>query len=418
MLQSEGPVNWEIAAADRRLRRARRRDERADRSSRRATATSSRSWPGPRRATSSRRPGSTATLGLRTRSAIGRKEWVDLHLDALRPVLEALAVTLAQGARRRRRAGPAAADPAGRTRPDGHRSARRSGPAARPVRRAADDARPAAARRAGGLDGRVPRAARARSLRPPAPDRRRARASRSSCRTSTRSRRRGRSTARDLRFAVALHEVVHAAERSVPWVREQLARLWRSSTCPPTRSTRTRSRASSASSTRPTRRRSPGSPSTPRRCSARCSPTRQHEILERVQGLTMVLEGYADVVVERLGSKLLPDVRPHPRGDAAPSRRAGRGRALHRAAARPAARPGALREGRVVLPRRHRAGRASTASTGSGSPSRCSRPPASSTPPASGSPASTSRTDLIAERPESLRIKREATAPTASVDRR
>ena len=34
---------------------------------------------------------------------------------------------------------------------------------------------------------------------------------------------------------------------------------------------------------------------------------RQREILERVQRLTMVLEGYADVVIERLGSKLLPD---------------------------------------------------------------------------------------------------------------
>ena len=34
---------------------------------------------------------------------------------------------------------------------------------------------------------------------------------------------------------------------------------------------------------------------------------RQPEILARVQGLTMVLEGYADVVVERLGGRLLTD---------------------------------------------------------------------------------------------------------------
>ncbi len=34
---------------------------------------------------------------------------------------------------------------------------------------------------------------------------------------------------------------------------------------------------------------------------------RQPEILARMQALTMVLEGYADVVVERLGGRLLTD---------------------------------------------------------------------------------------------------------------
>ena len=84
---------------------------------------------------------------------------------------------------------------------------------------------PAAARRAGRVDGRLPRPARARSLRP------------ARCPTDDEP-----SLAfvvpnlaafeeawsidrRDLRFAVALHEVVHAAERSVPWVRERLLRL-------------------------------------------------------------------------------------------------------------------------------------------------------------------------------------------------
>ena len=51
------------------------------------------------------------------------------------------------------------------------------------------------------------------------------RASASSSPTSTRSKREWSLPRDDLRFAVALHEVVRAAERSVPWVRSELVRL-------------------------------------------------------------------------------------------------------------------------------------------------------------------------------------------------
>ena len=361
LLQSEGPVNWEIAAAGRGLRRARRRDERAARrppSDRdELDELAARRGEPRRRRDRARR----ACSGCSTQRDRPHASGSTCTSTSLRPVLEALAVTLRKALDEdddepdRAPGAPAARRATGN--PFGHAGGRWR---RRPVRRPADDARPAAARRAGGLDGRLPRAARARSLRPPAPDRRRARASRSSCRTSPRSRRRGRSTG----------ATCASRSRCTRWCTRPSGRCrgcasgccaWRSSTCPRTRSTRTRSRPSSASSTRATRRRSPGSPSTPRRCSARCSPTASTRSSARVQALTMVLEGYADVVVERLGGRLAHRLRPHPRGDAAPPRRAGRGRALHRAAARPAARPRALRAGRAVLPGRDRAGRASTA---------------------------------------------------------
>ena len=62
---------------------------------RRATARSSRSWRTPRRPSSSARPARRHVRHhVRT---VGPKGWVDLHLDALRPVLEALATTLGDG---------------------------------------------------------------------------------------------------------------------------------------------------------------------------------------------------------------------------------------------------------------------------------------------------------------------------------
>jgi putative hydrolase len=113
---------------------------------------------------------------------------------------------------------------------------------------------------------------------------------------------------RDLRFAVALHEVVHAAERSVPWVRERLLAL--------------SIEYVSAYEVDPHAFEAqfgeldPADPSSfagiaerPEALLGAMQSDRQREVLERVQSLTMVLEGYADVVIERLGSKLLPEFR-------------------------------------------------------------------------------------------------------------
>src|SRR5262249_58226456 len=109
----------------------------------------------------------------------------------------------------------------------------------------------------------------------------------------------------DLRFYVAVHEVVHAAERSVPWVRERLVRL----------STEYVSAYEVDPSALEDRFGSidPADPSTLRSIAedpdallgAMHSP-RQDEPRRQLQLLTAVLEGYADSVLERVGAKLVP----------------------------------------------------------------------------------------------------------------
>jgi len=96
LLQSEGPVNWEIAhqiagyvaldgaPSDTPVSDAEREElvELARAAESHVVAET----------------GLTSALGLRT-STMGRREWADLSLDALRPVLEALAITLRQASR-------------------------------------------------------------------------------------------------------------------------------------------------------------------------------------------------------------------------------------------------------------------------------------------------------------------------------
>jgi putative hydrolase len=107
----------------------------------------------------------------------------------------------------------------------------------------------------------------------------------------------------DLRFVVALHEVVRAAERSVPWVQPKLVAL-------------ATEYVSAYELDRDALEHQLGGfdPSDPSSMSgitehpeallgAMRSP-HQDEILRRLQAVTSVLEGYAEVVVEGIGSRL------------------------------------------------------------------------------------------------------------------
>jgi putative hydrolase len=109
----------------------------------------------------------------------------------------------------------------------------------------------------------------------------------------------------DLRFAVALHEVVHAAERSVPWVRARLVRL----------------AADYVSSYEidPNAFESefgdldPSDPSSfeamtasPERVLGAMQSPRQAAPREELQRLTAVIEGYADHVAGIVGRRLIP----------------------------------------------------------------------------------------------------------------
>jgi putative hydrolase len=112
----------------------------------------------------------------------------------------------------------------------------------------------------------------------------------------------------DLRFYVAVHEVVHAAERSVPWVRERLVRL----------STEYVSAYEVDPSAIEDRFGAidPADPSTlgsiaedPDALLGAMHSPRQDEPRRQLQLLTSVLEGYADSVLERVGEKLVPSFR-------------------------------------------------------------------------------------------------------------
>ncbi len=109
----------------------------------------------------------------------------------------------------------------------------------------------------------------------------------------------------DLRFYVALHEVVHAAQRSVPWVRERLVGL--------------ATEYVSSYEIDPEEiesRVGPIDPSDPMSFQrlaehpedllGAMQSDRQREVLARARVFHAVLEGYADDVLARIGARLLP----------------------------------------------------------------------------------------------------------------
>jgi putative hydrolase len=108
----------------------------------------------------------------------------------------------------------------------------------------------------------------------------------------------------DLRFYVAVHEVVHAAERSVPWVRDRLVRLSTEYVSAyEVDPTALESRFGSLDPTDPS---SLGSMAEdPNALLGAMQSPRQDEPRRQLQLLCSVLEGYADSVLERVGQKLI-----------------------------------------------------------------------------------------------------------------
>jgi putative hydrolase len=108
----------------------------------------------------------------------------------------------------------------------------------------------------------------------------------------------------DLRFYVAIHEVVHAAMRSIPWVRSRLVDL--------------ANEYVSAYEVDPSALSmrfgdiDPTDPSSlqaltehPNELLGAMRSPRQDEILQRVRALHSVIESYADVVLSRVGTRLI-----------------------------------------------------------------------------------------------------------------
>ena len=110
----------------------------------------------------------------------------------------------------------------------------------------------------------------------------------------------------DLRFYLALHEVVHAAVRSVPWVRSRLVRLaveyvsnYEIDPMAFEEEFGTIDPSDPASLEAMT--------SSPERILGAMQSPRQARPLEELQRLTSVIEGYADNVTERVGPPSRPD---------------------------------------------------------------------------------------------------------------
>jgi putative hydrolase len=302
LLQSEGPVNWEIAeqvagyvALDGATTETPVSPEEREQLEELARAAESHVIA---------ETGLSSTLGLKI-SAIGRREWVDLHLETLRPVLEALAVTL-------RKALDAGDD---ETELPGTPGTHPSGGGQLPFGMAGAGGDPFGGLltmlaplllgvQSGSMVGYLAQHALGRYDLPlPTDDE----PSLAFVVPNLAAFEEAWSIdSQDLRFAVALHEVVHAAERSVPWVRERLLRLAiEYVSAYEVDPNAVESQFGQLDPSDPTS--FAGIAEHPEALLGAMQSERQQEILTRVQGLTMVLEGYADVVVERLGTRLLTD---------------------------------------------------------------------------------------------------------------
>jgi putative hydrolase len=109
----------------------------------------------------------------------------------------------------------------------------------------------------------------------------------------------------DLRFYVALHEVVHAAERSTQWIRERLVRL--STEYVSAYEVDPGALEARFGSIDPNNPSSLGSiAEDPDALLGAMRSPRQDEPRRQLQLLTAVLEGYADSVLERVGERLIP----------------------------------------------------------------------------------------------------------------
>ena len=281
MLQAGGPVNWEIATQ---VARHVATDGAPERPVDTAATTQLDELARAAQTHIVAETGLSATFATRVQ-ATGRTGWVDLHLEALKPVLEALATTLGQalaGATDQPGA-PAAGDPFSAVMP-------MLAPLLLGVQ-------------AGSMIGYLAQHALGRYDLPlPAAD------PPSLCFVvpNIDGFEEAWSLERaDLRFTVALHEVVHAATRSTPWVRERLVSLATDYV--------------SAYEVDPVVLRArlgdvdPANPEAlqnlaerPEELLGAMTSPRQEEMLARLRVFHSVLEGYGDEILGRVGARLVP----------------------------------------------------------------------------------------------------------------
>jgi putative hydrolase len=303
MLQSQGPVNWEVARQIAAWVAVEGGSERA------IDPAAHEQFDELARAAQTHvvaETGLTATFAAPLRT-FGPQGWAALHLDALRPVLEALATTLGQAMREAGEEGglgeiePGPGGAPG-SRPGGPPGASPFGPEM--LGGIMQMLAPALlGMQAGSMIGYLAQHALGRYDLPlPTSD------EPSLCfvvQNIDEFEGAWSLERADLRFYLALHEVVHAAERSSPWVRERFLRL--------------STEYVSAYEIDPGAIESqfgeldPNDPSSfgkiaeePDALLGAMRSPRQDEPRRQLQLLTAVLEGYADCVLERVGERLIP----------------------------------------------------------------------------------------------------------------
>ena len=296
MLQSQGPVNWDVArqiaawvavegGSERPIDRA--AHEQLDELARAAQTHVVGETDLP----------ATFAAPLRT---VGPQGWAALHLDALRPVLEALATTLGKAMRK---SGPELGEPeAGEGTPGGAPGASPFGPEmlGGVMQKLAPALR---GMQAGSMVGYLAQHALGRYDLPlPTAD------EPSLCfvvQNIDEFEEAWSLDRADLRFYVAVHEVVHAAERSVRWLRDRFVRL--STEYVSAYEVDPSALESRFGSIDPSDPSSLGSMAEdPNALLGAMQTPRQDEPRRQLQLLCSVLEGYADSVLERVGQKLIP----------------------------------------------------------------------------------------------------------------
>jgi putative hydrolase len=281
-LQSSGPLNWEVASQLASVVATGGEDEpTVDRSAHRQLDELARAAQTHVVAET----GLTATFTAPVR-AIDRREWATLHLDALHPVLERLATTLGSAFRPEMLV---AGDPDPENEPLASLV-----PMLAPLLLGVQ---------AGSMVGYLAQHALGRYDFPlPAAD------EPSLCfvvRNVDAFEADWSLERADLRFYLAIHEVVHAAERSVPWVRQRLLDLATEYVSAyVVDSTILEARLGTLDPSDPSSLQSLAEH--PDELLGAMRSDRQLEVLERVRVLHAVLEGYADAVLARVGQRLIP----------------------------------------------------------------------------------------------------------------
>jgi len=287
MLQTSGPVNWEVAAQLASTVATEGQNEPLVDASSRAQLEELAHAAQTHVVAET---GLAATFAAPVR-ALDRREWAALHLEALRPVLEALATTLGGAFQSSARLdeGPANFDPAN--------------PFANPMAMLPMLAPLLLGVQAGSMVGYLAQHALGRYDLPlPAAG------TPSLCFVVRNLDAFGSAWSldpTDLRFYVAIHEVVHAAERSVPWVRERLVDL--------------AIEYVSGYEVDPTILElrlgdvDPSDPAAIQQLAERpeellgaMRSDGQRAVLERIRVFHAVLDGYADAILERIGTTLIP----------------------------------------------------------------------------------------------------------------